>query len=175
MTIDGFCDHSAVNTDAQIHDHYTNLLNNADTILYGRTTFQLMEFWRQFLEKPSGDQSMDNFAVSIDKIKKIVFSRTLQCLNWKSATLATRNLKEEVLALKQQSGKDVFVGSPSLITQLTNLNLIDEFQLCVHPVIVGIGLPLFKNMTERIEFRRVKTKSFDSGAIILYYEPIIKK
>lgn len=175
MTVDGFCDHTAVNPDEQIHDHYTDLLNNADTILYGRITYQLMEFWQPFIEKPSGEKSMDDFAISIDKIQKIVFSHTLKSVNWESATLATRKLEEVVLSLKQQTGKNVFVGSPSLIVQLTNLNLIDEFQLCVHPVIVGNGLPLFKNITDRTELKLVKTKTFNSGAVILYYEPSNKK
>lgn len=175
MTVDGFCDHTAVNPDEEIHNHYTDLLRNAGTILYGRVTYQLMEFWRPFVENPSGEKSMDDFAKSIDKIQKIVFSHTLKRLDWKSAALATRNPEEEVLELKQQSGKDIFVGSPSLIVALTKLNLIDEYQLCVHPVIVGNGLPLFKNITDRSELKLIKTKIFNSGAIILYYEPTNEK
>lgn len=175
MTVDGYCDHTAVNPDEQIHDHYTDLLTNADTILYGRITYQLMEFWRPFVEKPSGEKSMDDFATAIDKIQKIVFSHTLKSVDWKSATLATRNLEVEVLELKQQSGKDIFVGSPSLIVALTKLNLIDEYQICVHPVIVGNGLPLFKNITDRSELKLLKTKTFNSGAVILYYEPTNEK
>ena len=175
MTVDGFCDHTAVNPDEEIHDHYTDLLRNADTILYGRITYQLMEFWRPFVENPSGEKSMDDFAISIDKIQKIVFSHTLKSVDWKSAALATQNLEEEVLELKQQSGRDVFVGSPSLIVALTKLNLIDEYQLCVHSVIVGNGLPLFKNITDRSELKLIKTKIFNSGAIILYYEPTNEK
>jgi len=88
--------------------------------------------------------------------------------------LAKRDIKEEVLELKQQAGKDIFVGSPSLIVALTNLNLIDEFQLCVHPVIVGSGLPLFKNIKDKTILKLLKTKSFSSGAITLYYDPAKK-
>ena len=83
--------------------------------------------------------------------------------------MAKRDIKEEVLELKQQAGKDIFVGSPSLIVALTNLNLIDEFQLCVHPVIVGSGLPLFKNIKDKTILKLIKTKPFSSGAITLYY------
>jgi dihydrofolate reductase len=82
---------------------------------------------------------MDEFAVAIDNIPKIVFSNTLKNVEWKTAKLAKRDIKEEVLELKQQAGKDILVGSPGLIVALTNLNLIDEFQLCVHPVILGSG------------------------------------
>lgn len=171
MTVDGFCDHTAISPDAQVHGHYTELLTSGDTILYGRITYQLMEFWRPFVENPSGEKSMDDFAIAIDKIQKIVFSHTLKHVNWKSATLATRNLEEEVLTLKQQSGKDIFVGSPSLIVALTKLNLIDEYQLCVYPIIIGNGLPLFKNITDKTDLKFIKTKAFNSGAVILYYEP----
>jgi len=171
MTLDGFCDHTAVIPDEEIHQHYTNLLNNAGVVLYGRITYQLMEYWRTVVTNPTGNKSMDEFAIVMDNTQKIVFSRTLKNIDWKSAKLATRDIEEEVLALRQQPGKDIFVGSPGLIVALTNLNLIDEFQLCVHPVIAGKGLPLFKNINDRAVLKLVKTKTFSGGAIILYYEP----
>ncbi|MGC4231510.1 MAG: dihydrofolate reductase family protein [Niabella sp.] len=175
MTVDGFCDHTAGLPDEEIHEHYTELLGQGDVILYGRTTYQLMEYWRTILEKPSEEKSMNDFAVAIDKIPKIVFSHTLKNIDWKSAKLADRNPEEEVATLKQQSGKDIFVGSPGLIAALTKLNLIDEYQLCVHPVVVGNGLPLFKGITDRTVLQLVKTKIFNNGAVILYYEPINEK
>lgn len=171
MTLDGFCDHTAGIPDEEIHQHYTELLSQGDAILYGRTTYQLMEFWRTLLENPSTEKSMNDFAAAIDKIQKIVFSRTIKNVEWESATLAKRELKEEVMELKQQSGKDIFVGSRSLIIQLINLGLIDEFQLCIHPVVAGKGLPLFENINDRTIFKLVKNKTFQNGAIILYYQP----
>ncbi len=171
MTIDGICDHTAGIPDEEIHQHYTELLGQGDAILYGKTTYQLMEFWRTFLESPSEEKSMNDFAKAIDKIPKIVFSNTLKNVDWKSAILAKRDLKEEVLELKQQSGKDIFVGSRSLIIQLLNLNLIDEFQLCIYPMVEGKGLPLFKDINDRIIFKLAQTKTFNGGAIILYYQP----
>jgi len=178
MTIDGFCDHTAGLPDEEIHQYYAALLAQGDVILYGRTTYQLMEFWRTLLEKPSEEKSMNDFALAIDKIQKIVFSHTLKHVDWKSARLAKRSPEEEVAALKQSrngGSKDIFVGSPGLIAALTNLHLIDEYQLCIHPVIVGSGLPLFKNITDRIVLKLTKTKTFSAGAIILYYEPINEK
>lgn len=171
MTIDGICDHTAGIPDEQIHQHYTELLGQGDAILYGRTTFQLMEFWRTLIENPSEEQTMNDFAKAIDSIPKIVFSNTLKNVDWKSATLAKLNLNDEVLKLKGQSGKDIFVGSRSLIIQLLKLGLIDEFQLCIYPVVAGHGLPFFKDINDRIIFDLVKTKTFRSGAIILYYQP----
>ncbi|MFZ6663437.1 dihydrofolate reductase family protein [Peijinzhouia sedimentorum] len=171
MTIDGICNHTAGIPDEEIHQHYTELLGQGDAILYGRITYQLMEFWRTFLENPSEENTMNDFAIAIDKIQKIVFSYTLKNVDWESATVANRDLKDTVLALKQQSGKDIFVGSRSLIIQLLNLNLIDEFQLCIYPMVEGKGLPLFKDLNDRIIFKLVKTKNFKGGAVILYYQP----
>ena len=171
MTLDGICDHTAGIPDEEIHQHYTELLGQGDAILYGRTTYQLMEFWRTLLENPSDEKSMNDFAMAINKIPKIVFSRTLKNVEWKSATVAKRDLKEEALELKQQSGKDIFVGSRSLIIQLMKLNLIDEYQLCIHPVVAGSGLPLFENMNDRTILKLIRTKTFSGGAVTLYYEP----
>lgn len=171
MTIDGFCDHTAINPDAEIHDHYTNLLKNADTILYGRITYQLMEYWKPFVENPSGEKAMDDFANAIDSIFKIVFSHTLKDTDWVTSTLAENNIEETVSELRQLPGKDILVGSRSIIIQLLNLNLLDELQLMVHPVVAGNGLKLFENINNRKLFNLLKTKTFNSGAVLLYYQP----
>jgi len=171
MTLDGYCDHTAGLPDAEIHQHYTELLDQGGAILYGRITYQLMEFWQTLLENPSEEKSMNDFAIAINNIPKIVFSYTLNHVDWESATVAKRNLKDEVLELKQQSGKDILVGSRSLIIQLIKLDLIDEFQLCIYPLVEGKGLPLFENINDRVIFNLVKSKIFNSGAVILYYQP----
>ena len=178
MTIDGICDHTAGIPDEEIHQHYADLLDNADAVLYGRTTYQLMQFWQTLLKNPSGEKSMDDFALAIDRVPKIVFSHTLKNTAWDSAKLANQSLEETVNELKQSrpaSGgsrrKDILIGSRSLIIQLLKLNLIDEFQLCIHPVVAGSGLPLFENITDRTIFKLIKTKSFSGGAVTLYYEP----
>lgn len=171
MTLDGFCDHTLISPDEEIHQHYTDLLGSAGAMLYGRITYQLMQFWQPLVKNPSGEKSMDDFAVAIDKVPKIVFSHTLKQTGWDSATLANKPIGEMVPELKQQAGKDIFVGSPGLIVTLTQLGLIDEFQICIHPVIAGSGLPLFKNICQRVDLRYLKSKSFKSGAMVLYYEP----
>ncbi|MDB5256756.1 MAG: bifunctional deaminase-reductase domain protein [Chitinophagaceae bacterium] len=170
LTIDGFCDHTAGIPDEEIHDHYTELLGQGDAILYGRITYELMKFWQPLIKNPSGEKSMDDFAVAIDKIPKIVFSHTLKNTEWNSAKLANQSLEETVKALKQQAGRDIFIGSRSLIVELTNLHLIDEYQLCIHPVVVGKGLPLFDKINDRTVFKLLKTKNFHSGAVIHYYQ-----
>jgi dihydrofolate reductase len=175
MTLDGFCDHTAVIADDEMHQHYNELLRDAGTILFGRTTYQLMEsYWPSVVTNPTGNKPMDEFAVLIDNISKIVFSRTLRNVDWKNATLKKEVIKEEVVELKQQAGKDILVGSPSLIVALTHLDLIDEYQLSVQPIVLGSGLPLFKNVNDRIDLKLLKTKTFGCGAVILYYVPTNK-
>lgn len=175
MTLDGFCDHTAgFFADEELHNHYSDLLNNTGVLLYGRTTYQLMQFWQTLLENPSDEKSMNDFAISIDKVEKLVFSNTLKNTGWDTAKLANRTLDEEVLELKQKSGKDIFIGSRSLIIQLLNSNLIDEFQICIHPVIEGQGLPLFDQINDRIFFKLLKTKSLTSGATVFYYVPTLE-
>jgi dihydrofolate reductase len=171
MTVDGICDHTAGIPDSEIHQHYTELLGQGDAILYGRITYELMGFWRTILENPSEEKSMNDFAAGIDRIPKIVFSHTLKNVDWESTSIAKRDLKDEVLELKKQSGKDIFIGSRSLIVQLLKLNLIDELQLCIHPLLEGNGLQFFEDINNRIIFKLVKTKIFKNGAIILYYQP----
>ena len=174
MTLDGFCDHTAIMPDEEVHQHYTDLLNNGGVVLYGRITYQLMQFWQTLIKNPSGEKSMDDFAIAIDKIPKIVFSHTLKNTGWDSAKLANQSIEEEVAALKQSrngGSKDIFISSRSLIIQLLKLHLIDELQLCVHPVIAGSGLPLFENINNRTVLKKTKTKTFSGGAVTLYYQP----
>jgi dihydrofolate reductase len=175
MTLDGFCDHTAGIPDEEIHQHYAKLLDDADVILYGRITYQLMQYWQTLLKNPSGEKSMDDFAMAIDKIPKIVFSHTLKNTEWDSAKLSNKSLEEMALELKQQPGRGILVGSRSLIIQLMKLNLIDEYQLCVHPVVAGGGLSLFENINDRTVLKLINTKTFSGGAVTLYYEPTNEK
>jgi len=178
MTLDGFCDHTAGIADEEIHQHYNELLSDADTILFGRITYQLMEsYWPAVVKNPTGKKPMDEFAVLIDNIPKIVFSRTLRNVDWKNTILKNEVIKEEVLELKQSrngGSKNILVGSPSLIVTLTQLGLIDEYQLAVQPIVLGSGLPLFRNIRDRVDLKLLKTKTFGCGAVALYYEPAKK-
>ena len=177
MTFDGFCDHTAMIADDEIHQHYNEVLSNADTLIYGRITYQLMEsYWPTVVKHPTGNKPMDEFAILIDNISKIVFSHTLKntdliITGWKNARLAKGGIKEEILELRQQPGKDILVGSPSLIVAAMNLNLVDEYQFSVQPTVLGKGLQLFKNINDRVDFKLLKTKTFACGAVTFYYEP----
>ena len=174
MTLDGFCDHTLGIADDEIHEHYADLLRKAGVILYGRTTFQLMEYWPTIVKNPTGNRSTDGFARIMDNIPKIVFSNTLKTVEWETARVAARNLQEEIQDLKQQPGKDILIGSPSLIAAATNLHLIDEYQLNILPTIAGNGLILFKNISDLVNLKLLKTKSFRCGAVLHYYQ-VVKK
>jgi dihydrofolate reductase len=120
---------------------------------------------------------MDDFAVLIDDLPKIVYSRTLKNVVWKNSTLKNEIIKEEIIALKQSrngGSKNIVVGSPSLIVAFAQLGVVDEYQLAVQPTVLGSGLQLFKNIRDRIDLKLLKTKTFGCGAVTLYYEPAKK-
>lgn len=175
MTLDGFCDHTAMIADEDLHQHFNDLLSNADTLLYGRITYQLMEsYWPGVVKNPTGIKPTDEFAVLIDNISKIVYSRTLQYVDWKNSTLKNEISKDDIVELKKKPGKNILVGSPSLIVALMNLDLIDEYQPVIHPVVIGSGLPLFKTVKNKLTLKLLNTKTFGSGAVAHYYEPVRK-
>jgi dihydrofolate reductase len=172
LTIDGFCDHTAAIADAELHQHYTNLLKSGGSLLYGRVTYQMMEsYWPTLVKNPTGVKADDDFAKAIQDIPKIVFSRTLKTVGWENASLAINAPEVEIQRQREMMGKDILVGSPSLIAALTKLNLFDEYQLCIHPVIAGRGLPLFKGIDEKIILKLKTIKNFKSGVSLHYYEP----
>ena len=175
MSLDGFCDHTAMTADDEIHEHYNQVLREAGTLIYGRITYQLMEsYWPIIVKDPTGNKSEDDFAVLMDNISKIVYSHTLEDVSWNNSELKHELIREEIEALKQQEGKNILVGSPSLIVAFSQLGLVDEYQLGVMPTILGSGLTLFKNIHDRIDLSLLKTKTFSCGAIMLYYKPIRK-
>ncbi len=175
MTLDGFCDHTAMNADEEIHQHYSDLLSNAGTLLYGRITYRLMEdYWPSVVKNPTGDKAMDSFAVSIDNASKIVFSRTLKNVTWRNTELKKEVTREGISEIRRQAGNYILIGSPGLIVALSQLGLVDEYQISVHPTIIGAGLPLFKDIRDRIDLRLLKTKTFGCGAVTFYYETVRK-
>ena len=171
ITLDGYCNHTAGIVTDELHEYYNEQMKDTGILLFGRITYQLMEdAWPPMVKNPTGNKPLDEFAVLIDNITKVVFSKTLKSVDWKNTTLAQTGLNEEVLKLKQEQGKDIMVGSPSLIAQLMQHDLIDEYRLCVHPVVLGSGLVLFKNIQNRIVMKLTKTRTFHSGVVALYYE-----
>ena len=172
MTLDGFCDHTSMIADDEIHQHYTDLLRSADTLIYGRITYQLMEsYWPTIVKNPTGNKPVDEFAVAIDNISKVVFSRTLKNVAWKNAKVATRSITDEILELKRGPGKDILVGSPGLIAAAANLNLIDEYQLVVNPIVLGDGRTMFDGINEKLSLKLANSRAFNNGNVLLTYQP----
>ena len=122
MTLDGYCDHTAGIADDELHQHYNDLLSDADTILFGRVTYQLMEsYWPSVVENPTGNKPTDDFAILIDNISKIVFSRTLKSVDWNNTELKNDVVAEEILELKQKKGKNILIVIRSFIKDVTQL------------------------------------------------------
>jgi len=171
ISLDGYMDHIGMIADEELHRNVNQMFAASDTLLFGRKTYQLMEdAWPAIVKNPTGNKPMDEFAVLIDNMQKVVFSRTLKSVGWKNARLATGGLEEEVSGLKKQPGKNIMAGGASLIIELMNLDLIDEYHFCIHPIIFGSGQPMFKNIRERVDLKLIKTSTFGSGAINVYYE-----
>lgn len=156
--------------DESFFEYARQLLNEVDAILFGRVTYQMMAaFW---------PNAIDEDAVITHKMNhlpKIVFSKTLKKVEWNNATLAKNNLEKEVKNLKGQPGKDMVIfGSGTLVTQLTQLGLIDEYRLIINPLILGKGNPMFKEIQNKINLKLLDTKVLKSGVVILYYAPFKK-
>ncbi|MEJ2635219.1 MAG: dihydrofolate reductase family protein [Calditrichia bacterium] len=170
VTLDGFADHTAMIADSELHDFFTDLLGSTDIILFGRTTYQLMEdFWPAADKDPGSTESMLRFAERINSMPKIVFSRTLKEVHWSNTRLIKENMVEEVRNLQQQPGRNLAIGSISLANTFMKLGLIDEYRLLVHPVILGKGKRLFEELDNRINLKLADTKKFDSGVVVLHY------
>ena len=153
-----------------------DLYNRMDTLLLGRVTYKIFEsYWPQAATNPSTPKGDIEMAHKINNITKIVFSKTLQKVEWRNSRLIKEITPEEIRKMKQQKGKDMLiVGSANIVQQFTNLGLIDEYHLLVHPVVLGRGKPLFKDIKDRINLKLLKAKTFNSGVIGLYYQPIEK-
>ena len=172
MTADGYCSHTDGIADEQLHEYFTNLLRNAGVLLHGRITYQLMvPYWPEVAKNQSESNATNEFARVYDSLDKIVFSTTLQQVEGNNTRIARSGLAEEVLALKQQPGKDIAIGSLSLASQLSERGLIDEYYFLVHPVVAGKGPRLFETvkLQERLMLDFMGSETFQSGVVALHY------
>ncbi|MFS0781732.1 dihydrofolate reductase family protein [Bacillus sp. 1P06AnD] len=158
--------------DADLEKHSKEILSTADTVIWGRGTYQMMHsYWPSVPSTPSASQHERNHAEWIEKTAKIVFSTTLEKVEWNNSRLVKDNIEEEIKKLKQQPGKDmVILGSPRFAHYLMQLDLIDEYKVTVSPVLLGSGLPLFRGFKEKVNLTLIENKTFDSGAIGLIYQ-----
>jgi dihydrofolate reductase len=178
LSLDGFVqgpndwDLSFLTYDQELEKHAKDLLSTVDTVLWGRVTYLGMyNYWPTVPSNPSASQHEIEHAQWIDKTTKVIFSTTLEKTEWNNSRLVKDNIEEEITKLKQQPGKDIMIiGSPRFTHSLMQLGLIDEFQITVHPVALGSGVPLFKDLKDKIKLKLIAGKIFNSGVLGLGYQ-----
>jgi len=173
ITLDGCCDHTKFNPDEETFEYFIHLLRDeAGLLVYGRKTYQLMvPYWPDIAKSQSETKSDIEFAQTFVSKKKIVFSRSLASAEGENTRIVRTNLRDEILKLKQEPGKDILVGGVDVPSQLMELGLIDEYRFVVMPIIAGEGRRLFEgvNLPEKRRLKLVESKIFESGCVALRY------
>jgi dihydrofolate reductase len=171
VTLDGCCDHRAISPDEETHRHATEILAQADALLFGRVTYEMMESaWRPPGQMEAMPDWMAPFGQTIDAARKYVVSSTLDRVDW-NAELVRGDVGEAVQKLKQEPGKGLLVGGVKLPLALAELGLIDEYELVVQPRLVGHGPTLFAGLSKCVDLRLVGRQELGSGAVAMRYEP----
>ena len=155
----------------EMGNYEDDIVNTADTLVLGRVTYDSFAgSWPHVPDKPDASEGEKAYARKLNAMRKIVFSRTLGSADWNNSTLLREIDPEAIKRWRQEDGKDMLIyGSASIVQQLTNLGLIDEYQLLVHPVVLGGGLPLFKGVADKQRLKLVSAKPFSSGVVLLTY------
>ena len=171
VTLDGCCDHRAIPADEEIHRHAVEKIAQADALLFGRVTYEMMEAaWRGPAPAGAMPEWMEPFARTIDAAKKYVVSSTLDRVDW-NAELVRGELGEAVQQLKRESVRGLYVGGLKLPLALAELGLIDEYEFVVQPRLAGHGPTLFAGLSKLVDLRLVSRQEFGSGAVAMRYEP----
>jgi dihydrofolate reductase len=173
ITLDGCCDHRAGSTDEELHRFWAEKLAQADALLFGRVTYEMMEAaWRLRggMRPQWMAEWMEPFARTIDAAKKYVVSSTLDRVDW-NAELLRGDLGEAVQRLKRAPGEGLFVGGVKLPLALAERGLIDEYEFVVHPRLAGHGPALFAGLSKYVDLKLAGRREFGSGAVALRYVP----
>jgi dihydrofolate reductase len=176
MALDGFAagpngELDWIAYDQELEKHAETVVSTVGTALYGRVTYQMMEYWRTVPSNPEATKHEIEHAKWIEAIPKVVISTTLKSSDWNNTSIIADNLSEAILKLKQQPGKDIVIfGSPSLTKALAQLNLIDEYQLTLSPVLLGAGVQFFSQLAQKRPLQLLASKTFGSGAMALHYK-----
>ena len=171
VTLDGCCDHRAIPADEELHRHAMDSIAQADALLFGRVTYEMMETaWRLATRTLAMPDWTEPFARTIDAAKKYVVSSTLDRVDW-NAELVRGDLRTAVEQLKREPGNGLFVGGVKLALALTELRLIDEYEFVVHPRLAGHGPTLFAGLSKHVDLKLVSRRELGSGAVAMRYEP----
>jgi dihydrofolate reductase len=172
ITLDGCCDHTKQVADDESHEYFTHLLREVDLLVFGRKTYQLMvPFWPDVAKNQSMTKASNEFARTFDSIEKIVFSRSLDGAEDKNTRIVRTNLRDEILRLKQEPGKNILVGGVDIPSQLIELGLVDEYRFVVGPIVAGEGRRLLAGVSlrESLQLKLLESKIFKSGCVALRY------
>ena len=171
-TLDGCVDHTKQIGDEETHEYFTHLMRDVDLLVFGRKTYQLMvPFWTEVAKSQSMTKASNEFARTFDSINKIVFSRSLDSAEDRNTRIVRTNLRDEILKLKQEQGKNILVGGVDIHSQLMELGLVDEFRFVVGPIVAGEGRRLLEgaSLPERLQLKFVESTFLKSGCVALHY------
>jgi dihydrofolate reductase len=171
-TLDGCVDHTKQFVDEEKLEYFTDLTREVDLQVFGRKTYQLMvPYWPDVLKSQSATKADTEFARAFDSVNKIVFSRTLNSAEDKNTRIVRTYLRDEILKLKQEQGKNILVGGVSIPSRLIELGLVDEYRFVVGPIVAGEGRRLLEGVSlpERLQLKLIESKIFKSGCVALRY------
>ena len=172
ITLDGCCDHTKMTGNEEIHEYFTDLMRDVDLLVFGRKTYQLMvPYWPDVAKSPSETKTDREFADIFVSKNKIVLSRSLESAEDKNTTIVRTNLRDEMLKLKKEQGKNILIGGVDIPSQLIELGLVDEYRFVVQPIVAGEGRRLSEGISlpERLQLKLVESKIFKSGCVSLRY------
>ncbi|MBT9330545.1 dihydrofolate reductase family protein [Paracidobacterium acidisoli] len=172
ITLDGCVDHTKQAVDEEKLEYFTQLMREVDVQIFGRKTYELMvPYWPDVLKNPSETKADTDFARAFDSTKKVVFSRSLESAEDRNTRIVRGGLRDEILKLKLEQGKNILAGGVDVSSQLIELGLVDEYRFVVGPVIAGEGRRLLEGVSlpERLQLKLVESKVFQSGSVALRY------
>ena len=172
ITLDGCCDHTKGIADEELLEHYTHLMRDVDLLVFGRKTYQLMvPYWPDVAKSQSEKKADKEFAKTFVSKNKIVFSRSLDSTEGQNTRIVRTKLRDEIVGLKHEQGKNILVGGVSIPSQLIELGLVDEYHFVVQPIIAGEGRRLLEGISlpEKLQLKLVESKIFKSGCVALRY------
>jgi dihydrofolate reductase len=171
VTLDGCFDHTKMNGDEEIHEYFTRLMRNVDLLVFGRKTYQLMvPYWPDIAKSQSETKATNEFAQTFDSINKVVFSRSLDSAEGNTKIVRT-NLRDQMLKLKKEQGKNILIGGVDIPSQLIELGLVDEYRFVVQPIVAGEGRRLLEGISlpVKLQLKLAESKIFKSGCVALRY------
>ncbi len=171
LTLDGCFDHTHGAPDEEVGQYSMDLVRDAGLLVFGRKTYEIMvPYWPDIAKSDTEDKMDKDFAETFVSKKKVVFSRSLASAEGEDTRIVRTNLRDEILKLKQEPGKDILVGGVDIPSQLIALGLVDEFHFVIQPILVGKGKRLFEGISlEKLQLKLVETRTFKAGSVLLHY------